>query len=835
MTTPYREADIRIAPPVEDYLDRYSANFLNDDTFDKFVRLEDSTDRLIGINEADAERHIGVSDEADRLLDGSIRAGLQDSTDRLIGINEADAERHIGIPNEADRLLDGDVQVGQQDAPPAGARKARRGSDASDKYLGYADDGLLDKYFGIMGEDGSDRYIGMVDDYSGDYMGIGGDGSDRYLGLVDDGTDKYLGYAEPEGGQTVGLADAAGMIGEEIRSRRGGAWYKDEHGNVDPKKLPPGVEYVPGINMFRYLTWDKNGNIRPRLAKRPPTKAQLDNMRRKETVDFDIKDLTTPTPSNYDASTEYWKNVSRRGTHPAGYPPVPTDPHYRYEPQPGGNVDIDIQGGDSKADGSEAQADGGEAETSTKPKDDVLGQWRKERNAGEEPPEGAADEKFDMDEWRRQKDESIAREHAEQPRAEPQGIGGGQTIARGVTDPNDTYDFRWRIVDMDTLRPSHNHITFERNENYDATLQPRDRERAASFTQIPIMASKLNADSLLEDSRSLEKGPPIIGSDMQVESGNARIMALMQAREQFPDNYAAYVAALKDPNRLQSMGFEPSQIEDIANPVLVREHDLTSDPGARRKFVVESNASNVAPLSAPEKALSNADAFRVPSLARIEPDTNKNLNDWLQSEAGNELVMDYLRSLDQNQALGMADAQGRLSKQGLDSIKYALFANVYGRYLDGDRLQQELTENVDEDIKRVGDALMDSLPSAAKAEAHARVGLDDADISIAGDIVAAVQQLRATRQRGMKLEDYLRSYSADKDLTPHQKKLLAHIGSNLKNGGNVRRFIEAYADKVLQQAPANQGSMMGGGEALAKEKNYRASPTRKFPRTTKRL
>ena len=793
----------------------------------------------------------------------------EDPTDRYISIPEDPTDRLLRIPD-----------------------------DGSDQYLGISDDGS-DRYLGVA-SDGSDQYLGISDDGSDRYLGVASDGSDQYLGISDDGSDRYLGF----GGGVIGGADPYAHYGlidsaaavkstiQNIRGRR--AWYKSGDGRVDPSTLPPGVEYLPSINRFQYKTWDQKGNIRVRLSKTPPTERELERMRHKSDISHSLHDLTA-SPTGRDISEEWWRTVTRGRPHPDGIPLPPRIDEYTSPPtiEPDDDVtarpsepaqerfDMDewrrqkdasianeraasakpstqspvdkpaqeVPGTDEyrwrlfqgeyresaaptrpKPEGVSRRTDGAPIEKPTpRPLDlDFSGDSRVEPNALTSEPRSSAEMPLPEKSTPKaptppppaarptEPEAAIGQQDmgapAREPAAESDGaIRGAAVTAQGVTDPNDTYRFNWRIVDIDSLRPSHDYRTFALNPDYDPDLQPRDRQRAASLRQIPAIASKLHAPTLIDDSRTLETGPPIIGKDLQVESGNARVLALLRAKASHPDKYAIYKELLTDPQKLSELGFTPEDVQGIENPVLVREHDLSADPGARRRFVIEANTSKVAPMSVPEQAATYADAFRDRNLLKIQPNDEVKLDEWLESGAGNEVAMDFLKALDLNTAGAMADARGNLSKRGLESIKNSLFSNVYGQYPGGDRLQQELNETLDEDIKRVGAALMDSLPGAAKAEAFTRSVRRDDDLSLAGDLIAAVEKLRAIRRRNIQVGDYLRQSTFDQDLTPTQKQILSYIAENIQSGRKVRQLIDAYNRRVIEQAPTDQGAMLGGG------------------------
>ncbi len=103
------------------------------------------------------------------------------------------------------------------------------------------------------------------------------------------------------------------------------------------------------------------------------------------------------------------------------------------------------------------------------------------------------------------------------------------------SDPTRAYAVRYRVIDLDDLVPS-NLDSGAINPAYDAALQPRQRDRAASQIQIEKVARTLTPDALLTDFKQLDKGTPILGpEDRCVESGNGRVLALRQsAGKPFP-------------------------------------------------------------------------------------------------------------------------------------------------------------------------------------------------------------------------------------------------------------------------------------------------------------
>ena len=86
---------------------------------------------------------------------------------------------------------------------------------------------------------------------------------------------------------------------------------------------------------------------------------------------------------------------------------------------------------------------------------------------------------------------------------------------------------RYRVVEADKLIAS-NKENGGINPEYPQELQPRQRSREASQQQIAVMAGSLDPE-LLAENRLVSDGAPVIGSDLVVESGNGRVLAIRRA------------------------------------------------------------------------------------------------------------------------------------------------------------------------------------------------------------------------------------------------------------------------------------------------------------------
>ena len=162
---------------------------------------------------------------------------------------------------------------------------------------------------------------------------------------------------------------------------------------------------------------------------------------------------------------------------------------------------------------------------------------------------------------------------------------------KAVYTPNgEQVKVQFGLVDANDLVTSHNEVG-QINKAYPDELQPRDRTRTASKSQIQTMSNKINPD-LLGDSAKVSDGAPIVGPDNVVESGNARTLALREAYQQGKGtDYKNWLVKNAD-----SFGLDPKAVAGMKNPVLVRMRQTDVD---RAEFARQANQADVASMDGP--------------------------------------------------------------------------------------------------------------------------------------------------------------------------------------------------------------------------------------------
>ena len=348
---------------------------------------------------------------------------------------------------------------------------------------------------------------------------------------------------------------------------------------------------------------------------------------------------------------------------------------------------------------------------------------------------------------------------------------GREETAASQVDPTHKVRLRYRLVDLDEPVTS-NTLTGGLNPGYLQELQPRGRERVASQVQIDTIARRLDPDALLRSGATWADGPPIVGPDGMVESGNGRVLSLRRAAENHPEGYDRYRAELE--RRAAEFGLSAGQVRRMKRPVLVRERLTELESEKRRRFVSEANASGVARMGVAEQA--RADAALIPpgffADLQVAP-SDESLADVLTKRSNAPVVQRFLNLLPETERAALMDERGQLSAEGIARVERAMFA--YAMPGRAGRRLADLVFEQSEAIDRVGAGLKRALPLLGQAEDLIRAGQRDPNLSIGRDLAVVVEKMRDLRKQRLSVNDYLRQHKMFPELTPFQEQLLAQL------------------------------------------------------------
>ena len=268
---------------------------------------------------------------------------------------------------------------------------------------------------------------------------------------------------------------------------------------------------------------------------------------------------------------------------------------------------------------------------------------------------------------------------------------------------------------------------------FDKSRQPRDRGRASSDVQINEIAAKLDPEQL-GSNRQAAHGSPIIGPDGMVEVGNGRTMAIKRAYANHPGRIAKYQKMIK------AKGFD---IGEFDQPILVRKRTMEIPPSEMKAWVNEAQSSGTMNYSAPERAKADA--------GQMSDDTLKLYQGGDVNAAANR---EFVKAWSQDTKADGNDlraSDGSLSPDGANRVR----ASILARAFDDSNLVGKLLGDTDNNIRAIGNALMDAAPKFAQVRNAVTDGRIDGDFDITKQVAEISQLISKARSDGTKISDEL--------------------------------------------------------------------------------
>ena len=388
---------------------------------------------------------------------------------------------------------------------------------------------------------------------------------------------------------------------------------------------------------------------------------------------------------------------------------------------------------------------------------------------------------------------------------------GKMNTARSTIDPRKEYEFVYRVYELDDLIASDVWVgdQLKSNPKYDQRLQERARDQAGSVSQANVIAATLVPAELIDETKDLSRGAPIIGPDRMVESGNGRTISLMRAAETYPENYTAYRNYLVE--NAGQLGIDAGEFEGYAKPVLVRERVSDVD---RYAFTREGNASATLKKSTAEVAKTDAKYISAEMLKNLDITENETIEQAISSTKNNGFIRAFLEKMPANERNAVSD-NGSLNAEGVRRIIHAILASVFtGK--DGEQMRNNFINSLHLDVQAARTAIYQALPQLIQAEGMMKLGTRNPDLSIMNDLAVAVNTLADIRNNpNVSLTDYLNQMNlfADDALTPIQIEFLRYIGESGANSKRIRMLLREYAMNIIEKEPdPNQMGLFGGLE-----------------------
>ncbi len=328
------------------------------------------------------------------------------------------------------------------------------------------------------------------------------------------------------------------------------------------------------------------------------------------------------------------------------------------------------------------------------------------------------------------------------------------------------------------------------NPDYPKELQPRDRKRGVSRIQIGQMANNLQPE-LLGDTGAVDSGSPIVDEYGEIESGNARYLAIMAAyKKKKVKKYLAYLR-----KNAASYGLTKYAINAIEDPVEVRVRQDKMSMAERAEFARAANVSGTAPMSPVETAKADAKRITDDDMKVFAPGLDGNI----LAHSNNTFLEKFMSHLGTLTAGGMTTADGRWNKQFGDRVQAAVFYKAY----ESEPLLALMAEEADPGIKNILTALSQSAPEFARARSIGDLG----DLDIANDIVAAIDLVKQSQIQGASISQLMDQTDMFGDVDPDIGRIALFIEANIRS---ARKLDEGFS-KMAQGLETTMKSQSQAG------------------------
>jgi phospholipid N-methyltransferase len=363
----------------------------------------------------------------------------------------------------------------------------------------------------------------------------------------------------------------------------------------------------------------------------------------------------------------------------------------------------------------------------------------------------------------------------------------GERGRKGRVKVGDNYQpVTFKLVDMNenpALKP-----TMGRAKN-----QFRDRNRAASNTQIASIAANLDFNELGESPR-MTSGAPTLSREGRVIGGNGRMAAIRKAYSK--NSAEQYKSELK--KRAAEFGIKPEAIDKMKSPVLIRQFDNPVDVA---KAAIESNNSGTMDMSALEQA--SADNELIPNVPDLEMNADGNIN-WV-SESNRRSLRGFISALPQSSQNSLLKSDGTISPSGIKRFENLLMYKAFGQNQVLDNLIENAKEESSQNIKNV-------LQSLAPQIAMVRQGMSRGDyhnLDITDHLVEAIELLESLRASSRSVSDYMAQLDMVSVTDPVTNAIAQELEENVRSTKALREQIKRYYDLIINAGHPDQSDMFG--------------------------
>lgn len=264
-------------------------------------------------------------------------------------------------------------------------------------------------------------------------------------------------------------------------------------------------------------------------------------------------------------------------------------------------------------------------------------------------------------------------------------------------------DVSFELREADEVQASHlPEAGFQKNPRYQFENERRYHDEPASRADVLEHARELDPDMLME-SVDASQGAPIIDKAGNVLGGNSSAMSICHAYDKFPQRAEAYRQALKE--RAESLGLDPSQIDRMKKPMLVRSMDRDMDARERQELVPALNDSFTKSKDKRASGKSRGDRLTPKTLEALgrglqEADSLREYFDKSESASVVEMLIKdgVIQSTERN---AFVAEDGQLNPDGKKIVEEALRGRVARSYEALDALPAAVIGKIDAAIPYV--------------------------------------------------------------------------------------------------------------------------------------
>ena len=347
---------------------------------------------------------------------------------------------------------------------------------------------------------------------------------------------------------------------------------------------------------------------------------------------------------------------------------------------------------------------------------------------------------------------------------------------------------QYHIVELNDMVTSHDDAGAV-NENYPQELQPRDRSRAASDTQIAAIVNNF-APERVGQAEIATEGAPIVTPEGFVAVGNGRAMALRQVYKN-----AEKAQAYKD--YLASKGYDLNGFEQ---PVLVRKLAIDMNNEQLKALVDDANTAGTMQYSDSENALRDADKMsgNLLDLLDMEADIDSAANRRFL----NAFFAEVVPTAERNAYL---DKDDKITRKGVERVENAIVAKL----LPDARMLSILVENPDNNIRKVTKELAKAAPAIISFENDIAAGRINADYSIAADVSGAVDLLKRAKDRGVTAAEFIAMRDMFEAPISSSTQNMVQLFEKSSGAADFLNKIRGYIRQAGEQGDMSQDNMFG--------------------------